>query len=235
MNPHNFLLHLRNRHPWGARLLDGVKGLGLAGSTLEIKIDTSDWPGNELSRRAGELGAIASKFFGKEVGLSLFHSPSDAEHLPFPVTATKYWNHVAFLHLGDDGAVGVFGLRKTAYAELLRADGSTPGENAEAFTFGRPAGGNEPLGRHLDALPDLLDLMATTARAQSSYVQLVTPFPGHERAEALEGRYCSIKEWGTPATPPAILQKFAGRIHYLTPSASHRGLSLAKSAAGGGS
>lgn len=234
MNPHNFLLHLRNSHPWGARLFDGLKGLGLAGSTLEIKIDTSDWPGSELSRRADELGAIASKFFDREVGLSLMHSPADAEHLPFPVTATKYWNHVAFLHLGEDGAVGVFGLRKTAYAEMLKGDGATPGENAGAFTFGWPSGGNEAPENHLEALPGLLDLLAATARAQASYVQLVTPFPGHERAEALEGRYCSIKEWGTPTTPSAILQKYAGRIHYLTPQASHRGLSLAKSAAGGG-
>ncbi|MDW7712308.1 MAG: hypothetical protein SCH98_17720 [Deferrisomatales bacterium] len=225
--PHDFLLHLRGRTPALARRLDGITGLERSGHELRVRSPTGGWALRELERLRGELSGEAHRFFGPETAVVLVPGPENPEALPFPVLASKLWNHVVFWvwHGGRSGALAV---RKTHYAEAWMAaarrggeEGLVPLADPEAVWLG------EELPPET-ALPHLLDRLADLARAHASYAQLVAPFPGDGPADRLEARLYAVKEWGTPRTPAPILQKYTGRLHYADPARPPLGVRLAR-------
>lgn len=228
--PHNFLLHLRNRSPWAARLLDGARSLSFIGGVLEVKIDLATWPGTELAARADEAGAEVSRFFGEGARLAFAAAPSNPERLPFSVNASKYWNHVAFTCFTEEGGGSVLALRKTDYAAWLANGEAKGGEMPDGFHHSwPPVAGGGPTEGMVVALPVLLDSLCAYARTNLSYAQLVMAFPGHEAAEVLEATLYAIRDWGTPLTPPAVLQKYTGRIHYTDPQFAPLGIKMSLS------
>ena len=222
--PHNFLLHLHNCAPWAARLLDGAKAIGLENGALKVKIDQTSWPGLELSDRRAELEEEARRFFEGQINLLLLEAPFDPWALPFPVNASKFWNHAAFIRVEPGAGVEVVALRKTLYAKMTKGEVEPGGvEGIVRFEFeARPPESGEDL--LLDSLPRIADRLCALARGESSYAHLLSAFPGHGEAERLEGRLYGIKEWGTPVTPSAILQKYLGRLHYVNPRLPQVGL-----------
>lgn len=221
-NPHNFLLQLRCLRPALARRFDGMRTLGLSGGVLTVRAPLRSWPGSDLAALRGEVEAEAARFFGAGTRFAVEDAPEDPERLPFPVTATKHWNHVAFLS-PEPGGFRALALSKTLYAALdpAKAEAEPDGEGVRRFSFRE---GADPL----DALAPLLDWAAALAREASSYVQFVAAFPGDEAADRWEARLYAAKEWGTPRTPPALLARHAGRLHYADPAAPLLGIRLAR-------
>lgn len=215
MTPHNFLLNLRTVNPGLARLFDGVTRLSLSGGTLLMRIDPALWPGSEITERKTELDGETESFFGRGCKTKLESAPLPAGYIPAPITATKYYNHIAFLRFGPDFCAGYFVIRKTLYSEKYLKGGLAaldPGEYLLQNPVECPPGrGPDDL---LRSMPGICDHLCGLARTSMSYVQILTLFPGHDFADLIESRLYAIKEWGTPGTPPAVLQKYLGRIHY---------------------
>ncbi len=225
--PHNFLIYLRNLHPELARLFDGVKRLGLTGHALTASADLSLWPGNELNARRAEINGAATSFFGEGWSFELEEGERGDDFLPIQIAATKYWNHVAFLSLGEGRRPGLFVLRKTDYLGKF-LEGGFAALGPDTYLLRRLAPPGQVYGPEeliLD-FPALLDEMCDLARTSQSYVQFLAEFPGHADAEKLESRLYAVKEWGTPQTPAPILQKYVGRIHFADPVSTLPGLKL---------
>jgi hypothetical protein len=224
LGPHDFLLHLRTKTPLLARRLDGISRLELAQGTLLVHAPAESWTYAELGSRSGELERAASAFFGRTVRLVVEPSPA-GETLPFPLLATKAWNHVAFW-AWSGAASAVLAVPKPAYVEQWL--GGEPPDPAKTADLVRSTGKSE-LRRYVApgvltgmeaaawVLPDVLDDLCALAREAASYAQLLCAFPGDAVAEFLEGRLYGAKEWGTPSTPGPVLQKYVGRLHYASP------------------
>jgi hypothetical protein len=231
--PHDFWLHLRVHRPDLARRLDGVRGLERARGALLVRAPAGSWTLAEIEARLADLGREAGRFFGTEVPVRVEAGPADPEALPFPVLASKVWNHVAFWAWGEAGSVMV-AVRKPRYLEhwLPAAagadDAAAPAEDPEATVL------REAKPDPSEALPALLDRLAALARASSSYAQLVAAFPGDAAADRLEARLYAAKEWGTPATPGPVFHKYVGRLHYVGPAAPPLGVRTARAALGRG-
>lgn len=231
--PHNFLLHLRNYRPDLARLTDGFRGLSFIGGTLEVKIDRSSWPGREIAGRDAEFREEAVAFFGGGTALDILPAKPDPERLPLPIEASKHWNHVAFAGFRPDGGGALLALRKTLYAAKMVQDGAEGEDRAETLALSwTPAGGDDRAEAFAAALPRLLDELCAFARAKMSYAQFLLPFPGHSAADRIEARLYAVRDWGTPSTPPAVLQKYTGRIHYCDPLAAPAGIKMSLAACG---
>lgn len=224
-SPHGFLLYLRARHPALARRFESFTTLGHTEGALRAKLDHTGWPGAELMALAEQGKPFAEAvraFFGPESAVELEPAASDPERLPFPVTSTKYWNHVAFI-VGAEESSALVALPKPVYAELLKE-----GAAAEEFVAHEKVltmRVDEP--RLAAALLHFIDPLAALARELRSYVHFLTPFPGDAEATALEARLYSMKEWGTPSTPYEIARKFLGRLHYCDPDAPPLGARIA--------
>lgn len=213
---HDFLLHLRGRQPFLARRLDGVRGVAFGRETLEVRVPRGSWSERELTAHREDLLGAAQSFFGPPTQVRLEPCREEPEGLPFPVLASKQWNHVAFW-VREGRLHGVLALRKPLYLETwlpLGGDG-----DGEVFRGRYGATGG---------VADLADDLCGLGRAQGSYVQLVTPFPGDREADRLEGALYGVKEWGTPRTPAAVLQKYLGRVHYVSPGEPPLGVRLAR-------
>lgn len=227
LTPHNFLIHLRNHAPWQARLFDGVRSLGFSKEGLTAKFDPSSWPGTEVFEAKEELEEEVRRFFGPGTGLNLVEAQSGQEVLPFPVTASKYWNHIAFTTWDAAGAARVFLVRKTVYAEkVLKGEELRPGLDYRLETIDPGCGCSSD--NALSTIAPLADLAAGTVREQLSYAHILTPFQGHYVADEMEARFYGVKEWGTVATPAPILQKFLGRIHYCDPDRVPLGIKICR-------
>lgn len=214
--PHNFLIHLRNHSPWLARLFDGARAISYVNFVLTVKMDLSVWPGIEVGADTELIGEWVRVFFGSEAAFAVEDAPRNAEKLPLAVEASKYWNHVAFLSMTGDGGVAAFAVRKTLYAAKFATGSATPEDFEQAallFWKGDPE--REPSQNLVDTLPLVADALASIARIEQSYAQIVMAFPGHELADMIEARLYAVRDWGTPETPPAIMQKYLGRIHYV--------------------
>ncbi|TAL18456.1 hypothetical protein EPN96_01425 [bacterium] len=226
--PQNFLLWLRSRKPQLARLLDGARSIGSSGRRVEIRAPGEGWPGAEIFSRREELSSAVREFWGAGAVLELSNTPWDKERLPFPVTASKVWNHVAFFALeGEGSAVAI--IRKPALEKLPAKNGG----KAEIGEFEKAGG---VLWRGLPSktgefFPSLLDRLLPLMREERSYVHLVTGFAGHEIAGELESALYAVKEWGTPLSPAPLLQKYIGRIHFADSENPSPGLALALSLA----
>lgn len=240
VSAHDLLLHLRCQAPALARRLDGVRGLGIRGDVLTVGVDEESWYARELNGRKAELEAEAAWVFGRSVRVVLESRPPRPDPLPFPVTSTKFWNHLAFL-AATPHSLGVVAVPKPVYLDqwlsqaaadsapdLAAAPGDGP---VRVFRYPPPV--DAPAAEAwLAALPAILDALAALARSHHSYAQLVMAFPGDPTADRLEAKLYGIKEWGTPQTPGPILHKYVGRLHYLAPDATHLGLRLAARASG---
>lgn len=230
--PHNFLLHLRSRAPWCARLMDGARALSFVGGVLTIKTDTSVWPGSELNGRLAEVTAEAARFFGGDARVELVTAPQNAEYLPFAVNASKYWNHAAFISF-DGAGVRLLAARKPFYALKMIKGEMVEEDWAETLRLtwdGDPA---DPVRGLNEVLPELFDLLCAFSRENFSYAHIIAAFPGHEAADAIEARMYAIRDWGTPATPPAVLQKYVGRIHYVNPLEPPMGIKMSQALGSG--
>jgi hypothetical protein len=249
-SPHNFLLYLRGRHPALARRLEDFRSLGFTDGALRLATDTSGWPGSELLNQPKELEAAVKAFFGDGAGLVIDEANPDRERLPFPITSTKYWNHVAFI-ASQGGTTVALVMPKPVYAKLTVDESDTAALEADpeililrhrcdkprqaVATDSRETGASSPQETFAtgsqeavaSALFHFIDPLADLARERGSYVHFLTPFPGDGGATALEARLYSIKEWGTPATPSAIARKFLGRLHYCDPAVAPLGIRLA--------
>lgn len=241
-SPHDLILHLRTHCPGLARRLDGVRGVGRTGDVLVVRAPAGSWSLGELTREAEGLEREARRVLGPGVTVRLEASPPDPEALPFPATASKVWNHLAFW--AWTGAQAAFAaVPKPRYAESWLPLGGAAGpaqvlQEAEQDPRTRlliydapaelPAGEDGPSW----TLPAALDDLAALARDCGSYVHLVTPFPGDLEAARLEGRLLAVKEWGTPATPGPVLQKYVGRLHYVAADAPPLGVRVARLALG---
>ncbi len=227
-NPQNFLIHLRNSCAPLARRMDGVRTLGLGGGVLTLKVDTASWPGSELVAGGGELEGYAAGFFGDGTSVAFDEAAPDPQRLPFPINASKVWNHVSFISVASDHPVGVLSVRKRDYANWVKTGWvktGEPGEGGEQLLL--PASGATGIDSLIAAMPQLVDQLCAMARENRSYAQLVMRFPGDVDADRIEGALYSVKEWGTPETPGPIFQKFLGRIHYVDPCTEILGLKLA--------
>lgn len=221
--PHDFVLHLRNREPFLARRLDGILGMALTGGELRLRAPEGSWGLVELERNRDRLADEAAAFFGE--GTNVFLEGAQAqERLPFPVLASKTWNHAVFWVWSGRTSVAL-AVPKPVYLEwleprrlelpaALEQAGSHP--RIRVFRRESPSGATELKGAGW-ALPDLADQLCALAREEGSYAQVVCRFPGDEEADFLEGRLYATKEWGTPNTPGPILQKYLGRLHYASP------------------
>lgn len=228
--PHDFWLHLRVRRPDLARRLDGLQGMEIAPGALVVRAPRGGWSLAEIEARFAELGGEAAGFFGPGVGVRVEATAADPEALPFAVLASKEWNHAAFW-AWDAGGSAVLAVRKPRYLQgwVPATSGPLGGPapcagDPEAAVFREE--GPDPA----EALPPLLDRLADLARASSSYAQLVAAFPGDAAADRLEARLYAAKEWGTPRTPAPVLQKYVGRLHYVSPSAPPLGVREARAA-----
>ncbi len=216
------ITHLRIHAPELARRLDGIAGLERSGPVVRIRVPEGSWCARELSRRTGTLTAEVRRLFGPEYGMEIVPAPPDPERLPFPVLASKHWNHVVFLawHGGRTAALAV---PKPRYAQawLAHETPPDPGDDPEAvlYRFGGPPEA---------VLPELLDRLAELARRTRSYAQLVAPFPGDAAADRLEALLYRTRDWGTPRTPAQVLQKYTGRIHYADPDRPPLGIRLVR-------
>lgn len=229
--PHDFLLHLRNHGPVLARRLDGITGLERAGTELRVRAPAGAWALRELERRRDSLSAQARRFFGRDFSVRLLPGTEDLEALPFPVLASKLWNHVVFW-VWEAGRSGALAVRKPRYREVWLPTARSGGEAAcrplddpEAWWI---AATLPKSARPEEAVPGLLDALATLARGAASYAHLVTAFPGDRAADRLEARLYGVKEWGTPGTPAPVLQKYTGRLHYADPARPPLGVRLAR-------
>ncbi|MBE0617935.1 MAG: hypothetical protein IH608_08425, partial [Proteobacteria bacterium] len=212
--------------------LDGITGLERSGDEIRLRAPASSWAHRELLGQQGELVAEARRFFGAAVGVNLLAGTPDPEVLPFPVLASKVWNHVAFW-VWDGSRSGALVVRKPRYREVWLATAATAGEEAlhpltepEVVWLERSLHGGGP--GPADALPHLLDELSALTRSAASYAHLVAAFPGDANAEALEARLYGVKEWGTPRTPAPLLQKYVGRLHYADAERPPLGLRLAR-------
>lgn len=240
VSAHDVLLHLRCHAPALARRLDGMRSLGIRGDVLTVGVDEDGWHARELIGRKGALEGEAARVFDRPVRVVVESRPPRPDPLPFPVTSTKYWNHLAFLAATAHG-LGVVAVPKPVYLDQWlpqAAAGSVPDlaaasddEAVRVFRYPAPVG-TPTAEAWLAALPAVLDALASLARSHRSYAQLVMAFPGDPTADCLEAKLYGIKEWGTPHTPSPILHKYVGRLHYLAPDATHLGLRLAASASG---
>ena len=234
---YDLLLHLRCRVPHLARRLDAIRSLGCRNGVLTVLVPEDSWCLDELCRHQGELQREAERVFGHLVRLEIDLAPAAPQALPLPVMSSKYWNHVAFVAATPDG-VGAVVVPKPQYLDRwldTLAAGGTPDPTADSAGRGvrvlrHPGGETQATAETpmVIALPDLLDELAALARAERSYVQLVTAFPGDPAADRLESRLYAVKEWGTPRTPGPILQKYVGRIHYSGPDQPILGMRLAE-------
>jgi hypothetical protein len=213
-----------------ARRLDHFTSLGFTDGALRLKFDTSSWPGAELMERRGELEELISIFFGAGATLVIEEATPNPERLPFPVTSSKYWNHVAFI-VEARGSYAALAVPKPIYAKLdayEKPDSDTTAEPLanypEIATLCAPAATKSMA----EALVSFVDPLTALAKERGSYVHFLTPFPGDAEATALEARLYAVKEWGTPDTPSAIARKFLGRLHYCDPAQPLLGLRLAK-------
>ena len=232
--PHDFLLRLRNRHPFLARRLDGIRGLAREGGALRVSVPEGSWSHRELEGCQEDIAAAAETFFGEPLALELHVGSGDPEALPFAVAASKVWNHAVFW-TWEGARSAVLAVRKTTYAERWIPAARASGEEGlavrlaaqgEAFvrTYAVPDDGVEWI------LPSILEDLFGLARETMSYAQLVAAFPGDEEADRLEARLYAVKEWGTPAVPAPLLHKYVGRVHYACPRALPLGLRLARQA-----
>ncbi len=216
------LTHLRIHAPDLARRMDGIAGLERAGRRVRIRVPAGGWCARELEARTGRLAAEVRRVFGAEFGVELVPAAPDPERLPFPVLASKHWNHVVFLawHAGRTAALAV---PKPRYSEAwLAHEGPPDPENDPEAAAYRFTGSLEAV------LPQLLDRLAELARRKRSYAQIVTSFPGDDAADRIEGLLYRIRDWGTPCTPAPVLQKYTGRVHYTDPGRPPLGMRLVR-------
>jgi hypothetical protein len=226
--PQNFLLWLRSRRPHLARLLDGARSLGRFGQSVELKAPGEGWPGTEIFSRREELSLAVREFWGEGAVFEVAKTPWDRERLPFPVTSSKVWNHVAFFALeGGFSAVAV--VRKPALEKLL-AQGGGKGGTGEFERSGGIVWRDLP-SEPGEFFPELLDRLLALMREERSYVHLVTGFKSHEAAGEQEAALYAVKEWGTPLSPAPLLQKYIGRVHFADSDNPSLGLGLAISLA----
>ena len=216
LTPHNFLLHLRGVLPGMALLFDGVRALGFLEGRLTAKVDIAAWPGSELVLRAEEVEGEVKRFFGGDSIFEIDPADPDSEWLPFPLLSSKVWNHIAFLKL-ESQLIDAIIMRKPAYEKLRRGD-KTQLKEADTRSLNGPT-----------PLPTLVDELTLIAREKRSYVHLLAPFPGHIESERWESYLYRVKEWGTPATPAPVMQKYLGRIHWCDPENPPLGVRLALS------
>ncbi len=216
------LTHLRIHAPDLARRLDGIVGLERAGGRVRIRIPSGGWCARELEARTGPLASEVRRVFGAQFGVELVPTAPDPERLPFPVLASKHWNHVVFL-AWTAGCTAALAVPKPRYLETWLVHGGPPDpENdpeAAIYRFEAPLEA---------ALPQLLDRLAELARRKRSYAQIVAPFPGDHVADRLEGLLYRIRDWGTPRTPAPVLQRYTGRIHYTDPDRPPLGIRLVR-------
>lgn len=227
-SPHDFLLYLRGKNPELARRLDHFTSLGLTDGALKLKLDTSCWPGTELVARRSELEKLVAVFFGTDTPLSIAtlsieQGAPNPERLPFPVTSSKYWNHVAFVSHAK-GRYSALAVPKPIYEKFDGLTAKALQNIPEAEIIHAPA----DTANMAEALALFVDPLTALAKEKGSYVHFLTHFPGDAEATALEARLYAVKEWGTPDTPCALARKYLGRLHYCDPARPPLGLRLAK-------
>ncbi len=224
------LLRLRGLAPPLARRLDGAVGLGWDGTALTVRVPEGSWSLAETGRLRDGLARAVRAHFGRTAGLRLEPAPPEPERLPFPVLASKVWNHVGFW-VWDADRFGVLAVPKPRYL-----DGWLPAARARGDRAVDPGGTDDVLwtageirpGNPEDAPAAFLDPLADLCRQRRSYIQFVTPFPGDAMADRLEARLAAGRDWGTPATPGPVLARYTGRLHYVSARRPVLGIRLAR-------